>query len=334
MARRIASRAPRAARWACLLALLALTPAAAHGSATVVVLNGDGAGEGLNDSLPVAAAGGNGATTLGQARLQAVEFAASLWASSLTSDVVIEVVVRFDSLGGTPTSATLGFGGPESIYRDFLGAPLAATWYASALADKHAGLDMDGGPEADLAITFNSDVDGPYVMGSSAFYYGFDATPPDDDIDFLSVALHELAHGLGFGDYLNLSTGAKLLGYDDAFMRHLEHHGATPPDFPSMTDAERLAAFSAEPDLHWTGANGVAAAAALTAGASPEGHIEMYGPSPVNGSSLSHFSTSLEPDNFMEPFYLDVAQDFDLVLALFADIGWGAAPLCQGGTLP
>lgn len=308
------------------LALLVL-PLPAGASSTILLVNGDGPDEGLNDPTPFDPEGGNPALTLGNARARAVEFAAGLWSSNLSSEVPIRVLVSFNPMGGTDVAAILGIGGPESVFRDFAGTPLPGVWYPSALADSLAGFDLD--PSAvDATLVINSDVDGT-AMGSSRFYYGFDDAPPPGDIDLVKVALHELAHGFGFTTFLDLTTGGKLFGFDDAFMLHLEQHGASPADFPSMTDVERTVAFEAGPDLHWTGPSTVSAASGLLAGTDASGHVEMYGPSPLEpGASLSHFATTLDPDNVMEPSYVTTEVDFVLLVSLFEDLGWSTSSVC------
>ncbi len=47
--------------------------------ATITVVNRDGVNEGLNDPTPFTPIGGNAATTVGQARLKAFEYAATIW---------------------------------------------------------------------------------------------------------------------------------------------------------------------------------------------------------------------------------------------------------------
>jgi hypothetical protein len=323
--------ASRVVAAAALCLLLGAAPAVA--AVTILLVNQDPPGTGLNDPTPFSPVGGNSATTLGQARLNAVQFAASLWAQYLSSDVTIRVGVQFQAMGGSTNSAILGIGGAADVYRDFANAPVAGTYYAAALADKLAGVDLSGGNDLTINLTFNSDVDGPVVLGTSSFYYGFDGHPASGDVNFVEVAAHELANGLGFATYLDLHSGAKLLGYNDAFMLHLESDAATPSDFPSMTDAQRLAAVSAAPAVHWTGSHVAAAAAALTAGATPDGRVEIYAPlaSPVDPRSpLNHFNTSLVPPNMQGPVYSaqGAALDFNLVLAALADEGWDAPPGC------
>lgn len=317
-----------------LLALaLACWPVPASGAATFVLVAQDGPGEGLNDPTSVTPVGGNSATTRGVAREQAVRFALSLWTQSLESSVPIRIAVRFDPMGGSTSGAVLGIGGAEEVYRDFVGAPQPGTWYPSALADALAGIDLSAGTEVDITVTFNSDVDGPTVLGSKGFYYGFDHNPPTGDVSFLSTALHEIGHGLGFATFFDGATGAKLFGYDDAFLRHLERHGATPADFPSMTDEQRRQASSAVGEVLWSGPAATAAGGMLSQGRGADGHLEMYVPATyIRTSSLVHFATSALPDQLLEPFYLSSADlEWTLPRALLQDLGWPVAAACQTG---
>ena len=320
-------------RVVCVVFCLAPLASRSEAAVSFEVVNRDSAGEGFNDPTAIDSIGGNAATSLGEARLEALRFALAILADALDSPVTVRVGVRFDPLGGSATAAVLGMGGSSSVFRDFAGAPHAGTWYKAPLADRLAGMDLEPG-ELDLELIFNSDVDGPVVLGDAGFYYGFDAAAGDSNADFVTVALHELAHGLGFATQVDRATGAKLLGYDDAYMRHLEHHGASPSDFPSMTDAQRQDAIVAGGALHWVGSAGLSAGGILTAGVSPEGHLAMFAPDPPSSSSLSHLAIEAEPDELMEPFHNGAHLDLGLVLGMLQDVGWGVAPICEPLALP
>ena len=305
-----------------LFVALFVTPLSSlQAAASIVIVNGDGEGEGFNDSSTFSAQGNNSATTLGQARLNALQYAADIIARALNSNVEIKINAKMDALGGDGSSASLGSASTTSVVRDFSNAPVANTWYPIALAEKLAGANINSGNE--INITFNSDIDGDTVLGSSRWYYGLDAAP-GADIDFVTVAIHELVHGLGFGGFVTLSTGEKLLGRDDAYMRLLEHHGAGVADYPSMSDGQRVTASTATGDLHWTGAAVTAKTGSLGAGVSG-GHVQMYAPSPqVSGSSTSHFSTALSPNELMEPNYTAANHKLGLAAQLLSDVGWGS----------
>lgn len=311
--------------WA-VLAIPCVTLQAAS-AATVTIVNLDDPGEGLNDTTPVAPVGGNPATTLGAQRLYALQYAANLWGAALVSDVEILVETTFELLSCTASSGTLGQAGPKSVHADFAGAPLPNVYYPQALANSLAGLDVS--TQADIHAHFNDSIGTPSCLASLTFYLGVDAAPPIGKVDLVTIALHEIGHGLGFLSYVNLTTGAKLGGKDDAYMRHLENHN-TGKLYPIMTDGERVTASTAGPALHWTGANVVAASGVLSSGVGAGGHVEMYAPgTQVAGSSVSHFSDTLSPNELMEPAYTQPTHDLTLSLALFSDLGW----VTSGGAL-
>jgi hypothetical protein len=92
-----------------LVMLVSMVALATNASAaTIIINNTDGAGEGFNDPAPWVPTGGNPATTLGQARLNAFQYAADLAGSCLVSNVVIVVNASMDPLTCNATSAVLG----------------------------------------------------------------------------------------------------------------------------------------------------------------------------------------------------------------------------------
>lgn len=315
--------------WRAFIFAMALClPLATQAAATIQLVNLDGPGEGFNDTTPFVPVGGNTATTLGQARLNAFQYAANIVGAQLTSGVTIRVEINMDPMGGTASSATVGGAGPNTAFANFSGAPVANTWYVAALANKFSGMDLNPPPdiyEADIGATFNSDVDNGTVLGATNWYYGLDGDP-GGHIDFVSAVLHELVHGLGFISFVELATGAKAQGLNDAYTRHIEHHGATPSDYPSMSNAQRVTASSSDPNLHWTGP-------AVTAVAG--GHVRMHGPNPQSpGSSVSHFSSALSPNQLMEPSYMGPIHSLGLAAQALADIGWTITPPPNSMPLP
>jgi len=315
----------RGPRGAWLLAVLVARGALAT---TVTIVNLDGGGEGLNDPTVVAPVGGNPATTRGAQRLRALQEAADRWAAALRSGVEIRVGASFDTdLSCTASSATLGVTAMGPPIANFPGAPLADTWYAPALANRIAGTDLNPGAD-DIRTKFNALVDGGCAFART-WYYGLDGNPGPTEVDFVSVALHELAHGLGFSSLVDLDTGQKSAGFDDAFSRHLGDQ-ATGKLFPDMTDAERAAASVDTGNLEWVGAATDAASVTLTQGRDASGHALMYAPSPARpGSSVSHFDVSLMPDQLLEPRYTGPNHELGLTRTVLQDIGWD----CGNGVL-
>ena len=117
------------------------------------------------------------------AEAMAIETAADIWGGILQSAVPIKVRVTFFPLGANALGITFPNG-----RRDFPGAPLPQTWYATALANSIAGVELNPG-ESDIDIYLNS---------TTNWYTGVDGNPGAGEYDLVSVALHELGHGLGF----------------------------------------------------------------------------------------------------------------------------------------
>jgi hypothetical protein len=145
----------------------------------------------------------------------ALEYATQIWASILTSRVPINIAVTWDTLAPN----VLASSGPSSVYHSFLG-PATPTqhWYPVALAESLRGLPLNGA-DPDITLTINSAID---------WYYGDDQQPGSNQYDFVMVACHELAHGLGFfspastsGDTAELGLDGRLLIYE-AFLQGMD----------------------------------------------------------------------------------------------------------------
>lgn len=124
----------------------------------------------------------------------AFSYAASEWAARLVSSVPITIDACWSNNLG---AGILGHGGAQGLYRNFPGAPQTNTWYSIALVNKYYG--------ADYAPSTN-DI---YIAYSSTYnwYYGTDGATPAGQIDLASVAMHEMAHGLGFTGFMRVDDG-------------------------------------------------------------------------------------------------------------------------------
>lgn len=92
-----------------------------------------------------------------------------------------------------------------------------------------------------------------------------------------------------------------------------------------MTDAQRLSSITATGDLHWIGPEARTRSSALADGVHPSGHLEMYAPDPMEqGSSITHWTTDMAPDELMEPFATTDSRDL-VTTGLLLDIGWQLA---------
>ena len=137
----------------------------------------------------------NGFTTEAQAAFQ---FAVDIWSVSIESTVPIRINANFSDLGAN----VLGSAGPASfvgLTGDGVPSDVA---FPIALAEALIGGDVDdtattSGTSNDINANFSS---------TASFYFGLDANPPGNQIDFVSVVLHELGHGLGFLGFGSVPT--------------------------------------------------------------------------------------------------------------------------------
>ena len=116
----------------------------------------------------------------------AMQMAADIWASEIYSTVPIHMEVIFsDKMPPGALAGTL----PGTIYKLYNHGCLEPLAYHVATAEKITGRELNGVNEPDIIITFNKDQN---------WYYGTDQQPGFGEQDFVSVALHEMTHGLGF----------------------------------------------------------------------------------------------------------------------------------------
>ncbi|MEM7802672.1 MAG: hypothetical protein AAF633_26005 [Chloroflexota bacterium] len=131
--------------------------------------------------------------------ITAFEFAVSIWEDRIFSDVTIVIDAEYSNLGGN----ILGAAGPFDFFYTTGGTtfPQINTYYPAALADALAGTDVDPG-NPDIVARFNSEFD---------WYLGTDGNTPFNQVDFVSVVLHEIGHGLGFSG--SMQTNGTLGAY-------------------------------------------------------------------------------------------------------------------------
>ncbi len=213
----------------------------------IIIFNNNAAGVGFNDPTPAAPVGGNPGTTLGQQRINVFLRAASIWEAKLHPRQDIRVLADFRALGPN----VLGSAGAIQIFANFPGAELSTTWYPVALAKHLANLDLNpcGTPltvacfdiQARFATTFN-------------FYMGFDNNEGSGQQDLLVVILHELAHGLGFANFVNVSTGTRPLDLPDVYSQYTLDVTSNQV-WNNMTNAQRQASALNVRHVSWNGVN-------------------------------------------------------------------------------
>lgn len=117
----------------------------------------------------------------------------SVYETLISSSVPVTVQANWESLGDN----VLAKSAPSSFYKNFDGARLTDVYYPVALAEKLSEEELNG-TEADIVCTFNSNID---------WYYGVNGDCPSDQYDFVTVAMHEMVHGLGFSGFFSVSDG-------------------------------------------------------------------------------------------------------------------------------
>jgi hypothetical protein len=152
-------------------------------------------------------------------------------------------------------------------------------------------------------------------MGSKTWYYGTDANS-GSNLDFVSVVLHEIGHGLDFLSQYNSWDGGYYNGYPGIYDRFLELGDGT--DMTAMSNASRKAA-AVSNNLYWNGASGISG----NGGVRPK----IYAPSSIEpGSSLSHTDETLHKYDLMSPVYSGPDHDPGSIdLGMLADMGWSVA---------
>ena len=231
-------------------ALAMLCCSAGWAAATLTIVNGDPAGVGFNDPTPVAPVGGNTGTTLGAQRLNAFQAAAGIWGATLDSSVPIQVLATWEALPCNDTGAVLGSAGALQVFANFPGAPRTNAWYGEAEANKLTGVDND--PDTpEIRARFNVNLGRPGCLTGSPFYLGLDHNH-GDNIDLVTVLLHEFAHGLGFQTYTDDATGELLAGIPSIWDYFLLDN-STNKLWKDMSDAERAASATRAGRLVWNG---------------------------------------------------------------------------------
>lgn len=201
------------------------------------------------DPTPAAPIGGNTGTTLGQQRKNALAYATNELVTQLGIPVVLSVQACGAHLGGDDNSATLAHAGATSFfYADpqypSNALPRKYTWYPSTAAVRLNGSSMcgfaggpcDGANNDEIQATFNMDFGTPDVLNGEKFYLGYDpALKPAGDVDFITIAMHEMTHGLGILGLINVDSDQGPLGAKAGITVDTASNSAS-IDFTDLTD--------------------------------------------------------------------------------------------------
>lgn len=116
----------------------------------------------------------------------AFDYAVSLWEKTINSTQPIRIEATWKALSGNTLAQT----GTTQISKNFVGAPYTNVWYPIALAEAISKRELNRTDiKYEIQVNLNSNIN---------WYYGTDAKAQTGRFDLVTVALHEIAHGLGF----------------------------------------------------------------------------------------------------------------------------------------
>lgn len=260
----------------------------------------------------------------------AFEYAAQIWGEYINSSVPIRVEATWESLGGN----VLGSAGPTRIISLDPPDGVNDTWYTIAQASAITGdniKDQIAGENYDIVINFSCDF--------SNWYFGEDANTPSGQIDFVSVALHELGHGLGFigsvrgdSDAESASWGFGSQGYPIIYDRFTEDGSARSIINTSVYGNPSQALYGAV-----TGQEGGVFFTGTDARNVNEGSpVKLFSPSQwQGGSSYSHLDqqTFTNTENALMRPSIDAAfaihSPGPIFCGMFSDMGWPLGQACR-----
>ncbi|MCY1721233.1 T9SS type A sorting domain-containing protein [Prolixibacteraceae bacterium Z1-6] len=236
-------------------------------------------------------------------------YAISIYENLISSPVPIKVQANWETLGTNVLALTK----PSSFYKNFDGARLADVYYPVALAEKLAEKEFNGS-EADIICTFNKNIN---------WYKGTNGDGPSDEYDLVTVALHEIIHGLGFSGFFNVENGEGNLKnsngvpsiYDVYIYNSLNQKVADENTFAIPSAALK---------------NQLVSQALLLKSNNEQTKQNIYAPSSWNsGTSIYHYNESGyakgDANALMSPYIFKgeaIHHPGDKTLALLAEFGW------------
>ena len=250
--------------------------------------------------------------------IKAFDFAVSIWEGLIESPVPIHIKARWLPKGLN----VLGSCGPNDYEVNFEGAPRKDVYYPIAVAEKILGKELTDANQPDMTAEFNKNI---------KWHFKTDGATPDSLYDFVSVVLHEIAHGLGFTGfyYVNGTLGgygnnywdlADATSFDQLVVNPSGSYLVDESEFNNPSLALKNALVSGELYAHSPAAHSH----------DGENYPRLYAPSSWNdGSSIYHLNDDTYPANNIISLMTHAAgkgeATFDpgpLTLGIMADFGW------------
>lgn len=118
----------------------------------------------------------------------AFEYAISIWEQNISSPIPINILAKWEALNGNELANCQA----ATFQKNFSAAPLTNVYYPIALVEKLMGKEMNGSKDPDIVCSLNN---------QASWYFGTNGDTPETQYDLVTVALHEIAHGLGFSGF-------------------------------------------------------------------------------------------------------------------------------------
>lgn len=243
---------------------------------------------------------------IGASKRAAFEAAGGLWSSVLEVEVPIDVGVRLESFSDP---GILGGAAPTDLLANHASLPRSDTWYVSALANQFLTVDADPG-RVEIDVVISADYDFHEDVGTDA---------PADRVSLMTLALHELGHGLGHTTLArHLPDGTGTIRYEGFPLAYdLQVTDASRVPLVDLTPAALGKAMTER--MLWRGQEAIRADGGLV----PEIYApELFQP----GSSVSHLDERTYTTDLMTPFIAGGETHRSvpaLTRAMMADFGWG-----------
>ncbi len=249
--------------------------------------------------------------------------AADIWSGCLASEVPIRIHVVWIDRGPSGFAQTRHVRGADHL-------PVKNADYPASLANALAG--VRDGDKDDMNLFFSARV---------AWYFGPEDGIGDEEKDFINVALHEIAHGLGiesatyipwegepiaslglpnpWSNYFTLTfergpqDGTPVLY--DTFVRLADGRGLRDFENPSLALTKALA----NPTLHFAGENAVAANGGYPVGVTPRNI--SHRPDPFLGANPIMLANSGVGETVRRPDAV--------LLGMLEDLGWTITDQCK-----
>jgi hypothetical protein len=226
---------------------------------------------------------------------KATEYALELWSEQLAGIVPVDIEVDLYPLG----SGVLGMSFFPLCFID----PDKNIAFPSALWNQL--VEFKASSEWDIKIVMNS---------TFVFFFGLDGNTIG--YDYVTIMIHEVTHGLGFGCYCDAADGEFFWGVPGTYDCQL-YQGIDGISFTELSNSERAALmvsnnlYSGAPNSNLLKANnGV--------------RVKMYAPIYYSGgSSAHHWDNNVGFVNFMQYSYQYPLHTFnDRKIGILKDMGW------------